>query len=102
MKIRGALVDMLLEIAPELYTDFVVYERGQKLLYVQMLKALYGMMKASIFYYNKFRKDLEGEGCIVNPLGLCVANKIINGKQHIVTWQCRRCDSKSCGSKCER
>ena len=46
MKIRGALVDMLLEIAPEVYIDFVVYERGQNVLYVQMLKALYEMTKS--------------------------------------------------------
>ena len=59
MKIRGHLVDMLLEISPETYKDYVTYENGKKVLYVHMLKALYGMMKASILYYNKFRKDIE-------------------------------------------
>ena len=59
MKIRGSLVDMLLEISPGTYEDYVVYEKGQKVLYVQMLMALYGMMKASLLYYNKFRKDIE-------------------------------------------
>ena len=39
--ISGSLVDMLLEIVLEVYTDFVVYERGQQVLCVQMLKVLY-------------------------------------------------------------
>ena len=85
MKIRGQLVDMLVAMAPEIYADYVVYENGQKVLYVQMLKALYGMMKASLLYYKKFRKDIEGDGYEVNPYDPCVANKKINGKQHTLT-----------------
>ena len=86
MKIRGHLVDMLLEISPETYKDYVTYENGKKVLYVHMLKALYGMMKASILYYNKFRKDIEAEGYEINPYDPCVANKLIDGTQHTITW----------------
>ena len=77
MKIRGSLVDILLEICPGVYDNYVVYEgRGkQKVLYVQMLMALYGMMIASILYYKKFRKDIEGVGFEVNPYDICVANR---------------------------
>jgi hypothetical protein len=88
MKIRGSLVDILLEICPGVYDDFVVYEgKGkQKVVYVQMLMALYGMMIASILYYKKFRKDIESIGFEVNPYDICVANRQVNGKQHTVTW----------------
>ena len=44
------------------------------------------MMKASLMYYNKFRKDIELEGYEINPYDPCVANKLIDGKQHTVTW----------------
>jgi hypothetical protein len=54
MKIQGQLVDMLLEIAPEMYEPYVVYEGKKKVLYVRMLKALYGMLISSILYYKKF------------------------------------------------
>ena len=40
MKIRGVLVDMLVEMDPTIYTDFVIEHNGNKVLYVQMLKAL--------------------------------------------------------------
>ena len=50
MKIRGALVDMLVEMSPETYEEYVIYENNKKVLYVKMLKALYGMMIASVLY----------------------------------------------------
>jgi hypothetical protein len=86
MKIRGSLVDILLEICPGVYDEYVIYEGKQKILYVQMLMALYGMMIASLLYYKKFRKDIEGIGFEVNPYDICVANRKVNGKQHTVTW----------------
>jgi hypothetical protein len=48
MKIRGRLVDILLEISPGVYDEHVTKEGKQKVLHVRMLKALYGMLIASI------------------------------------------------------
>ena len=39
-------------------------------MYVQMLKALYGMLVSSILYYKKFRKDKESIGFEVSPYGI--------------------------------
>jgi hypothetical protein len=88
MKIRGQLVDILLEICPGVYDKYVIHEgkQKQKVLYVRMLKALYGMLISSILYYKKFRKDIEEIGFEVNPYDICVANRMVNGKQHTVTW----------------
>ena len=44
MKIRGVLVDILCDLAPDVYNDYVVRERNNQLIYVEMLKALYGML----------------------------------------------------------
>ena len=88
MKIRGQLVDMLLEICPGVCDKHVVYEgqQKQKVLCVRMLKALCGMLVSSVLCYKKFRKDIEGVGFEVNPCDMCVANRTIDGKQHAVTW----------------
>ena len=86
MKIRGLLVNMLTELSPETYEKYVVYEGNNKVLYVRMIKALYGMLQSSLLYYKKFRKDIESIGFKVNPYDPCVANRIVNGKQHTVTW----------------
>ena len=65
----------------------MIYEvKQKKVLYVRMLKALYGMMITAILYYKKFRKDIKSIGFEVNPFDICVANRMVNGKQHAVTW----------------
>lgn len=86
MKIRGRLVDILLHIAPEIYEKYVIYNGKHKLLYVEMLKALYGMIVSSLLYYKKFRKDIEAIGFKINPYDPCVANRQVNGSQHTITW----------------
>jgi hypothetical protein len=86
MKIRGQLVDMLVNIAPDENQNFVWYEGQHKVLYMMTKKALYGMLQSSLLYYKKFQKDLEEIGFIVNPYDPCVANRMVKGKQHTVTW----------------
>jgi hypothetical protein len=79
IKIRGILVDMLLDVAPDTYTPYVtVDKKGVKQLIVQCLNAIYGTMMASLLYYNKFRKSLTKIGFLFNPYDPCVANKQIS------------------------
>ena len=49
-------------IDPQLYGPHVVYEKDHKVLYVQVLQAIYGMLTASLLWYLKFKKDLENIG----------------------------------------
>jgi Reverse transcriptase (RNA-dependent DNA polymerase) len=86
MKIRGPLVTMLIELDPDLYSPFVVEENGNTVLYVQLLKALYGTLQASLLFYKKLVNDLSGIGFEINPYNPCIANRVINGKQHTITW----------------
>ena len=87
MKIKGHMVDLLLEIDRKLYAPFVVHDnKGKKILYVVMDKALYGMIQSSLLYYNKFVKDITKIGFKLNPYDPCVANRMVNGKQHTITW----------------
>ena len=86
MKIKGPLVDMLVEMDEQTYAAFVVFDGKTKVLYVQVLKALYGMLQSSLLFYKKLKKDLENIGFIVNPYDPCVANKMVNNHQHTVTW----------------
>lgn len=87
MKIRGDLVTMLVELDPETYQDFVVYDRNnKKMLYVQVLKAIYGMLQSSLLFYKKFSKDLQDYGFEINPYDPCVANRMVDGKHHTVVW----------------
>ena len=79
-------MDMLTEIDSELYQPYVTYEGKSKVLYVHVLKAIYGMLKSAFLFYKKLRKDLESIGFVVNPYDPCVANRMVNGKQQTVVW----------------
>ena len=48
MKITGVLVDLMVQMPPEIYGPYVVYENGKKVLYAQVLKALYGMLVTAL------------------------------------------------------
>jgi len=86
MKITGVLLDMLVQSAPEVYGPCVVFENGKKTLYVEVLRAIYGLLQAALLWYNKFREDLEGQGFKFNPYDPCVANWVVKSAQHIVVF----------------
>ena len=77
---------MLVQVDPQLYGSHVVYERGRKVIYVQVMKAIYGMLTASLLWYQKFRKDLEGIGFVFNNYDACIANREKNGSQHTIRF----------------
>ena len=85
MKITGLLVKYLVEIEPS-YRDYIVYENGKKVIYVKILRAIYGMLQASLLWYTKLRTDLENYGFEFNPYDPCIANKIVNGKQQTIRF----------------
>jgi hypothetical protein len=67
MKITGVLVVMLVEINPQLYGPHLVYEKGRKVLYVQVLRAIYGMLESALLWYRTLCSGLEGTGFKFNP-----------------------------------
>ncbi|MGC9193778.1 MAG: hypothetical protein ACP5FQ_07825 [Thermoplasmata archaeon] len=44
------------------------------------------MLVAALLWYKKFRSDLEQQGFGFNPYDPCVANKVVNNKQHTVRF----------------
>ena len=86
LKIRGVLVDMLMQMDPELYGPLIVYENGKKVLYTEVLQAIYGMLQSALLAYKKLRKDLKTDGFVFNPYDLCVANKKIDGENLTVLF----------------
>jgi hypothetical protein len=88
MVLKGELAEMMIQIAPQVYRKYVRVERkGAKILYVKLQKALYGLMRSSLLFYRKLRKEFEKYGLIVNPYDLCIANKTTeDGNQLTVVW----------------
>jgi hypothetical protein len=86
VRFTGTMVDLLLEIDPEMYGPYVTYEGKEKVMYVELLKALYGTMRAARLFWEKLRARLLEEGYVPNPYDHCVVNKMINGKQCTIGW----------------
>ena len=59
MGINGLLVDIMVQTDPEKYGPNVVYEKGKKVIYLKLLKDMYGMLQSALLSYINMRKDLE-------------------------------------------
>ena len=87
IKIRGVLVDILVEISPDVYKSHATTDKnGVKQLLVQCQNALYGTMVARLLYCRKFIKSLTDIGFKINPYNPCVANKMIDGQQMTICY----------------
>ena len=87
VRFTGAMVTLLLEIDHEMYKDYVVVERGEQVMYMELLKALYGTLRAARLFWQKLSKQLIDEwGFTPNKYDDCVVNKMVNGKQLTVVW----------------
>jgi hypothetical protein len=81
VKFEGEIADMLVKMDPKLYRKFVKDENGKTVLYVELLKALYGTMRAALLFWKLLFSKLIKWGFIINPYDWSVANKMIDGKQ---------------------
>ena len=52
LKFDGIMVDMLIEINPNL-KQYMINRRGYKLMYGQLNKAVYGTLLGAILFYSK-------------------------------------------------
>ena len=86
MKITGVLVDILIQLAPKLYGPAVVYKKNNKVLYVQVLHTIYGMLQSALLWYKRLRSDMEKQDFVFNPYDPCIANRTKNGKQHTICF----------------
>ena len=68
------------------YKKHVRHENGTKMLYMVILRALYGCIQSALLWYNLYSKTLVEEGFVINPYDRCVANKVINGNQCTIAF----------------
>ena len=61
-------------------------ENGKKVLYLQILRAIYRCIESVLLWYILYKSTLEKEGFIINPYNYCIANKQINGHQCTIAW----------------
>ena len=85
LKIKGQFVDIMCQVNKEFEKD-VMFENGVKVLYLKVIRAIYGCIQSALLWYNLYSATLEKEGYKINPYDRCVANKNINGSLCTVVW----------------
>ena len=85
LRLVGKFVDIMCQVNPE-YLKYVRYENGKKVLYLRVLRALYGCLESALLWYNLYSTTLVKMGFTLNPYDLCVANKNINGSQCTIAF----------------
>ncbi len=88
MVLKGELAEMMVQIVPQVYWKYVMVDKkGTKVLYMKLQRALYGLMRASLLFYRKLRKEFKAYGLTMNLYDPCIANMMTSGrKQFTVTW----------------
>jgi hypothetical protein len=86
MKLEGPLAKLLTRVDPNLYKKYTTIEKGKPVLYVQLMKALYGTLQAALLFWQDLTSQLEKWGFKLNPYDWCVANKMVNRKQCTILW----------------
>ena len=67
MMLDGEMVDYMIAVNPE-YKKFVHTKKtGKRILYVQLLKALYGCMQSALLWFKLFTSTLKDMGFDINP-----------------------------------
>ena len=78
LKLKGRFADMMCEINPE-HEKNILYEVGRnnrrtKVLYMKVIREIYGCIEAALQWYILFSRMLEKMGYKLNPYDKCIAN----------------------------
>ena len=73
------------EVNPE-HKKYVCVENGGNLLYLHILKALYGCMESALLWCDIYSNKLKFQGLLINPYDRCMANSTIQDKQCEIVW----------------
>ena len=85
LKFESEFVDIMCEVNPE-YLQDVRQERGKKVLYVRVVKAIYGCIESALLWYQMYVTTLKRIGFKVNPIDKCIANLMKDGAQCTIAW----------------
>ena len=61
VRFQGEIVDKLLEIDHDLYASYVSVENREKVMYMELLKALYRTLRAAQLFWEKLQTKLVNE-----------------------------------------
>ena len=85
IKIKNDAVDIMCKV-DEGHKKYITYEKGIKVIYMALDKALYSCVQSALLWYNTFKSKLEHMRFEKNPCDPWIVNKKINNKQCTIFW----------------
>jgi len=77
MVLKGRLAELMVQVVPNLCRKYITVDRkGMAILSVKMQKALYGLLRSALLFYEKLVADLESEGFVLNPYDSCEPTRL--------------------------
>ena len=58
VRLEGTMAELPIKMDPKLYRKYVRNERGKTVLYVELLKALYGTLRAALLFWELLSEKL--------------------------------------------
>ena len=52
MALCGILVELMVNIAPKIYRQHIIYKKGRPVLYLTLKKPIYGYLRLSLLFYD--------------------------------------------------
>jgi len=90
LKMKGRIAEMMCEVNPE-YKKHLVKENNKTVLYLKVVRAIYGCIESALQWYKLFSGSLKVLGFKLNEYDKCVANKMVDGKQLTIAWHVDDC-----------
>lgn len=75
VKFEGKMGELLELIDPKMYRKIIIIEKGKKVLYAELSKVLYGILRGALLFWEKVSAQLVEWGFCINPYDWCVSNK---------------------------
>ena len=85
LNIEGEFVDIMCEVNPK-HKKKLRVDNGVKVLYLRILKDLYGCMESAQLWYYLYSKTLKSQVLLINTYDSCIENSTIQDKQCTIAW----------------
>ena len=76
LNVEGEFLNIMCEVNPK-HNKNVRVENGVKLLYISLLKALYGCMESELLWYDIYLRTLKSQWFLINLYDRCIENSTI-------------------------
>ena len=87
---KGKIAEMMCKVNPE-YKKHLRQENSKTVLYLKIVRAIYGCIESALQWYKLFSGSLKDLGFKLNEYDKCVANKMVDGKQLTIAWHVDDC-----------